>query len=93
MHATTIYRLWVFPQCGDEARGHGVMPSPVEEKNKLKMYGKNNKITINWPGLKKQWAKSEELSVIGRGYLGPALGWPHPGRNPGFVPATVLLFN
>ena len=41
---------------------------------------------MNWPGPKIARAKSEQFSIFGTGYIGPAPGWPPPVRNPGYVP-------
>ena len=38
----------------------------------------------------KYWAKSEEFSVSGKGYLGPAPGWAPLGRNAGYVPYYIV---
>ena len=47
---------------------------------------------MNWPGPKNLCAKSEEFSVFRTGYLGPAPGWPPPGRNPCYVLGGKSVF-
>ena len=64
-------------------------PSPPNGNTKIFFFAKT--IENNISGFtKNQLAKSEEFSVFGRGYLGPASGWPPPGRNPGYMPAVTL---
>ena len=39
---------------------------------------------MNWPRRKKEWTKSDDFLVFGRGYVAQQTGWPLlTRRNPG----------